>query len=967
MYFQSNVANSLYVVIILALTLVFGLSNFQVNAQVGTVKTEQKISGVTNELSNWLNDFDFFGSSVADIGDINSDGLQEIAVGIRGNDEGGNNRGAVYILTLNNDNTVSILSIISSIRNRMPGSLDNDDLFGASIANIGDINGDGVTDIAVGAFQDDDGGNNYGAVYILMLNADGSVNTKQKISQTSGNFAGPLDDFDRFGHSVSGIGDLDSDGIPDIAVGAHLDGDGGNQRGAVYILTLNANGTVKSEQKISSTSGNFNGFLNDRDRLGTSIASIGDLDQDGINDIAVGADLDGAGTVYLLTLNVNGSVKSVQEISSTEGGLTGPLQSSDLFGSAITNIGDIDGDGIIDIAVGASQDDDGATFAGAVYILTLNANGTVKSEQKISSTNGGLVSSLDSSDYFGHSLANIGDYDNDGIEDIVAGAYLDDDKENGAGAVYILTLNGPTAPNISISQSDGSTTITEDGATDTIDYILDTEPTSNVQIILEANPQLDYGSGVFADHLVTFTPTNWDTPQSVTVTAADDNLIEGNHISEVSHDVSSTDTDYGSLAIADIPVQITDNDVAEVSISPEAITVLEDNGVNNFDVVLEAQPDSDVVIEITSLNTDEATVSPDSLTFTDTDWDTPQTVTVTGVDDIIESTDTVQISISVDDSASDDNFDGLTGQVEVTLTDNDQDTDSDDVPDAVEGDENSNPNDSFDYLDSDRDLVPDYVEGIQQTDSSDPSDFQDSDSGGTPDYVEEVYFPNIGLGATSANEGSDDSRDLDGDTLADYTELLNGTQPTNPDDDGDGIPTQDELEVSRGDTNGDGIADYGQSNISVVRNPYIEENVTLVATGECTTITDFIFVAESELDVADETSNYLFGLHDFTLECPTTGQSVMVEVIWPTLPQGTDQVYKKFDGVQFVNITENVVIDTKTINGEEKVVVSYEITDGGELDADKTMNGSITDPAGPATPRSEISLIRTGGVDNHHL
>ncbi|MCP4962437.1 MAG: hypothetical protein GY925_24600, partial [Actinomycetia bacterium] len=442
-------------------------------ASGGTVGAEQKISDITGGFTGPLDDYDWFGASTASIGDLDGDGIVDITVGAYGDDDGGIDRGAAHVLFLNADGTVKAEQKISSVTGGLTGPLDNLDYFGYSVAGVGDLDGDGIVDIAVGAFLDDDGGSARGAVYVLFLNADGTVKAEQKISSTTGGFTGPLDNNDQFGQSVAGVGDLDGDGIVDIAVGAATDDDGGSARGAVYVLLLNADGTVKAEQKISSTTGGLTGPLDNNDWFGQSVAGVSDLDGDGIVDITVGThgDDDGGtdrGAAYVLFLNADGTVKAEQKISSVTGGLTGPLDDNDRFGYSVAGVGDADGDGNADIAVGAYVDDDGGSGRGAVYVLFLNADGTVKAEQKISSTNGGLTGPLDDSDYFGRSVAGMGDLDGDGTVDIAVGAHSDDDGGTDRGAVYVLNLACLD------SDTDGLCDLEEDANTD-----LDGDPATN--------------------------------------------------------------------------------------------------------------------------------------------------------------------------------------------------------------------------------------------------------------------------------------------------------------------------------------------------------------------------------------------------------------------------------------------------------------------------------------------------------
>jgi len=416
------------------------------DAAVGEVKSHQKISDTEGGFTGILAD-DRFGTSAVSIGDLDGDGVGDLAVGAFFDDDGGNSRGAVWVLFLNTDGTVKAHQKISSTQGGFGEGLSNFDYFGNSVASLGDLDGDGVQDLAVGARGDHENGTQRGAVWVLFLNTDGTVKAHQKINETQGGFSGVLDNADWFSWSISGIGDLDSDGVVDLVVSAAFDDDGGGDRGAVWILFLNSNGTVKSHQKISSTQGGFTGVLDNADYFGSAVADLGDVDGDGVVDLAAGAlyDDDGSGdrgAVWILFLNSNGTVKSHQKISSTHGGFTGVLESNDRFGHSLTSLGDLDCDGVADIAVGAFRDDDGGSEVGAAWVLFLNSNGTVKTHQKISATMGGFTGDLDNSDYFGISVASLGDLNGDGIGDLAVGAEGDDDGGSERGAVWVLFLDG---------------------------------------------------------------------------------------------------------------------------------------------------------------------------------------------------------------------------------------------------------------------------------------------------------------------------------------------------------------------------------------------------------------------------------------------------------------------------------------------------------------------------------------------
>ena len=303
--------------VLLILVLLFGLSlsgwRCSETSITTNVESAQKVSSSIGNFDGVLEDNDQFGSAVANIGDLGFDGVTDLAVGAPLDDDGGSDRGAVWILFMKDDATVDVEQKISDTEGFFDGLLEDNDQFGSAVAELGDLNGDGLRDIAVGAPLDDDGGTDHGAIWILFLNADGTVLFVQKISELEGGFTGILEDNDQFGGAVANIGDLNNDGVFDLAVGARLSDDGGGDRGAVWILFMNRNGTVLGAQKISDISGEFDGTLVDGDYFGSSVAGIGDLDADGTEDIAIGAigDDDGGidrGALWILFMNTDGTV-----------------------------------------------------------------------------------------------------------------------------------------------------------------------------------------------------------------------------------------------------------------------------------------------------------------------------------------------------------------------------------------------------------------------------------------------------------------------------------------------------------------------------------------------------------------------------------------------------------------------------------------------------------------------------------
>lgn len=186
-----------------------------------------------------------------------------------------------------------------------------------------------------------------------------------------------------------------------------------------------------------------------------------------------------------------------------------------------------------------------------------------------------------------------------------------------------------------------SITTTEAGGTGSFTIVLHTEPTANVTFTLSSSDLTEGDVTTPAGKSVTFTALNWNVPQTVVVTGIDDLIVDGNVPYQIiTSNASSTDTAYNNMVASDVNVNNIDNDTPGFVVTPTSLTTSEAGTTATFTIVLTSKPatdlvDYDVVVDVASSDLTEGTVSPAQLTFTAADWNVPQTVTVTGVDDIV--------------------------------------------------------------------------------------------------------------------------------------------------------------------------------------------------------------------------------------------------------------------------------------------------------------------------------------------
>lgn len=246
-----------------------------------------------------------------------------------------------------------------------------------------------------------------------------------------------------------------------------------------------------------------------------------------------------------------------------------------------------------------------------------------------------------------------------------------------APTVHTVTVSDDDTAGVTVTQSGGSTAVTEGGATDTYTIVLNSQPTADVTIAVTGDA--DVGGGPTP---LTFTTANWNVAQTVTVTAVNDAQAEGTHSGTLAHAATSADTGYDGIAVAPVVASVTDNDVAGITVTQSggATAVAEGGATDTLTVALASQPTADVTI--TAAPGSQLAVSPATLTFTPANYSVPQTVTVSAVDDAtIEGTHTASLGGSA--ASADAGYNGALTPITVTISDNDTVTAGEGAPGIV--------------------------------------------------------------------------------------------------------------------------------------------------------------------------------------------------------------------------------------------------------------------------------------------
>ena len=367
-----------------------------------------------------------FGHSVATAGDVNGDGYSDVIVGANLYDNGETDEGRAYVYL----GSAGGLSLSPAWTVESDQSNAN---FGNSVATAGDVNNDGYSDVIVGAFNFQNGQAGEGRAYLYLGSASGLAATAAWTAESDQIGA-------QFGWSVATAGDVNGDGYSDVIVGANVyDSDVGDEGQAyLYLGSASASGLATTPAWTASTSQSFAEF-------GTSVATAGDVNGDGYADVIVGA------PGYSLNFQDFGA--AFLYLGSTSGPAASPfwtgnaLPDGGAFGSSVSTAGDVNGDGYADILIGDHLYSNLAVSRGVVRLYLGSASDPPLPWWGVQG-NGG--------DHFGISVSTAGDVNGDGYADVLIGQDDPATALREQARIYLGSATGPATTAVwNVAGADG--------------------------------------------------------------------------------------------------------------------------------------------------------------------------------------------------------------------------------------------------------------------------------------------------------------------------------------------------------------------------------------------------------------------------------------------------------------------------------------------------------------------------------
>ncbi len=366
-------------------------------------------------------------------GDLNGDGYDDLAIGASRNAAFGFRTGQVYVI-LGMPTGWAALSVVDQAAVASFHGEEANDEAGWPVAGIGDVNDDGLDDLAISApFHDN--GSSLGQIYLVFGRTSGWA-MDQSLAGADASLVGETDD-SGVGSCVAGQGDLNGDGVEDLVAGVSSNDEVGTNAGQAYVL-FGGNDVWTPDQSLGAADASFLGE-GPGARAGQSVAIAGDVDGDGYDDLLIGAKghsvvEEDCGAVYLVLGRPSGW--SMDTSLANADAMYYGLTEDDSAGESVAGAGDLDGDGLGDILVGVQDADANGQDAGAVYAILGRGSGW-PSAAPLDAADGIFLGEQEG-DEAGIWVAGGGDVNGDGLVDVLAGAMHNGEVADDAGQAYLF-------------------------------------------------------------------------------------------------------------------------------------------------------------------------------------------------------------------------------------------------------------------------------------------------------------------------------------------------------------------------------------------------------------------------------------------------------------------------------------------------------------------------------------------------
>jgi len=379
---------------------------------------------------------------------FNTDIYADLAIGVPYEDVGAvNNAGAVNVIYgASGGLNAASDQIWDQDSTGVVDLCETSDIFGTALA-VGDFDGDGCADVAIGVpYEDVDAANNAGAVHVIYGASGGLTDVGDQLWHQNAGLEDTAEDSDWFGLALA-AGDFNGDGYDDLAVGVPGEDVGAlASAGCVNVIYGSAGGlTATGDQLWHQDSTGMSGAAEALDQFGYSLAAA-DFDRDGRDDLAVGVVHEGveavvrAGAVNVIYGSAGGLTATGDWwFNQDTSGMLDVCETDDVFGWALA-VGDFDHDGYADLAVGVPGEDyGGKPDVGAVNVVFGSSGGlTATGDQLWHQDVSGMQNGAEDGDLFGRVLT-AGDFDGDGYDDLAVGIpYEDNGPTADTGAVHVI-------------------------------------------------------------------------------------------------------------------------------------------------------------------------------------------------------------------------------------------------------------------------------------------------------------------------------------------------------------------------------------------------------------------------------------------------------------------------------------------------------------------------------------------------